>query len=488
MVEVSREHYLVHAGLKADAELQLIHERHPRATSAGALDVAREAFLEAADGSAERAAAGKLLEWQIETQVGRTLAELDERTLAAEARTVVRLPDGREIPYQRASIDMANAVDRDERLAIDDARAAAVAREIAPLRRERLTRERELVEAMEIGDSYIAVFEATSGVSLATLAAQCEALLADTQPMWDDVLPTFLRRAGVPRGDARRADALAVMRATAYDDAFAARDLEPAVRRQLAEAHLSADAHGRIHLDLGEREGKRGRTFCCPVRVPDEVYLVTRPTGGVQDWRSFLHELGHALHFANMSAALPFEDRYLGDNSVTECFAMLFDHLLHDPGWLARYSALPPHRMRDFLTQMAFEELQFLRRYAAKLLYELELYGSDTAWSSLPERFVERMTAATGFQYHAADAFVDVDPRFYAARYLRAWQLQGALAEHLRNRFDEDWFRNPEGGAYLVGQLMAEGQHLDATGLLARETGDALSFGPVVRAVEQRLA
>jgi hypothetical protein len=53
---------------------------------------------------------------------------------------------------------------------------------------------------------------------------------------------------------------------------------------------------------------------------------------------TLLHELGHALHFANMRRALPFEFRWLGDNSVTEGYAMLFDHRLKDRGWLSRYS------------------------------------------------------------------------------------------------------------------------------------------------------
>ena len=43
-----------------------------------------------------------------------------------------------------------------------------------------------------------------------------------------------------------------------------------------------------------------------------------------------MHELGHALHFAYARAELPFEYRWLGDNSVTEGYAMLFDHRMQD--------------------------------------------------------------------------------------------------------------------------------------------------------------
>src|SRR5438093_11243017 len=90
----------------------------------------------------------------------------------------------------------------------------------------------------------------------------------------------------------------------------------------------------RSVLDTGEREGKRSLGFCSPVRVPAEVYLVLRPHGGQTDWNTFLHELGHALHFAYMRPDLAFEYRWLGDNSITEGYAMLFDHSMKDRGWL----------------------------------------------------------------------------------------------------------------------------------------------------------
>ena len=133
---------------------------------------------------------------------------------------------------------------------------------------------------------------------------------------------------------------------------------------------IDATAKGRIIFDVGEREGKRSRAFCSPVRVPDEVYLVLRPHGGQSDYNTFLHELGHALHFGYASADYPFEFRWLGDNSVTEAYAMLFDHRMQDKGWLARYTRLGQNRVPRFLRTAGIEELHFLRRYTAKLLYE----------------------------------------------------------------------------------------------------------------------
>ena len=144
--------------------------------------------------------------------------------------------------------------------------------------------------------------------------------------------------------------------------------------------------------------------------------------------------------------------------------------------------------MDRFLRAAGFEELHFLRRYCAKLLYELSLYGGDVPWDSLPDLYVHTLSGATTFRYRRADAFVDVDPRFYSARYLRAWQLQALLAETLRERFNEDWYRNPAAGPWVVGQLFGEGQRELASELAERVAGKPLSFAPLARAVEGMLA
>jgi hypothetical protein len=210
-----------------------------------------------------------------------------------------------------------------------------------------------------------------------------------------------------------------------------------------------------------------------------------RPHGGQTDYQTLLHELGHALHFAYTRADLPFEYRWVGDNSVTESYAMLFDHLMQNPGWLLRYSGLGKRDLPPFLRAAALEELQFLRRYCAKLIYEVQLYGGQLSWDLMPDLYVETLSEATSFRYRRADAFIDVDSRYYAARYLRAWQLGALLAEALTERFNEDWYRNPQAGPWIVEGLFAEGQRELADEIAQRVAGRSLSFGPVIKAVER---
>ncbi|HUF28977.1 MAG TPA: hypothetical protein VMM18_18490 [Gemmatimonadaceae bacterium] len=488
MQEVSREYYLAHAGHKATAELRPIYERHAAVLDDEALAMAVDAFRGASEGGEERRSARLLLEWLVDAQASRLLAAEDEREIAWESSAVVRLSDGRTIPYQRAAIEIANATDRGERLMVDEARAALVERELAPLKQERLEREKDFVESLDLAPGYIATFEALSGIDLGALAPECEAFLRDTQAMWDDVHPEFVRRGlGIEPREATRADALALMRAREFDQYFPGDRMEGAVRRQHREMGIDPDAAGRIRFDIGEREGKRSRAFCAPVQVPHEVYLVLRPHGGQTDYTTFLHELGHALHFAYIRPDLPFEYRWLGDNSITESYAMLLDHRMQDGGWLMRYTELDRRSAESYLRAAAFEELQFLRRYAAKLLYEVRLYSGDVPWDSLPDLYVDTLSGATSFRYRRADAFVDVDPRFYAARYLRAWQLQALIADTLVERYDQDWWRNPRAGPWMMQALFSEGQRELAGELAERIAGRALSFAPLVRAVERNI-
>jgi len=489
MEMISRESYLAYAGLKKTAELQPIYEKYGDILGEEALDLTLDAFRSTAQDTDDRRSAQALLEWEIETQAAKPLAGLDEREIEWENSAVIHSPDGRVIQYQAAPIEIANTSDRALRLALDQARAKLVKEEHAPMRLERLQREKEYIESLGIDGDYNASFEAVTGISLDALATSCERFLRDTESMWDDTLPGVLKKSlGIKASQAKRADALALFRASEYDDAFPGNEMETVMRRQVSEMGIDPTADGRIIFDVGEREGKRSRAFCSPVRVPEEVYLVLRPHGGQSDYNTFLHELGHALHYGYASPDYPFEFRWLGDNSVTESYAMLFDHRMQDSGWLLRYTSLGSNRVGSFLRTAGFEELHFLRRYCAKLIYERALYSGEVRWSELPDLYVSLLSKATGFEYDAADAFVDVDPRYYSARYLRAWQLQSVLNEELTARFDVDWFRNPSAGPWMIGELFAQGQLDNAEEIASRVGAGTLSIQPLIRKIESLLA
>lgn len=469
--ELGRESYVTGAGLAAEAHFEEIFERYADLAGTEAADAAR--------------AVPALYAWVVDNGVGRAVAALEDRLHAWEASATVTLPDGTPLPFQRVAVEIANAAERGRRLALDAARRAVLAEPTA-LRAERLARERALVEGLGLGD-FVAARGALAGIDLDALATDCAAFLRRTADLYREALGERLRRRlGLRPEEAERADAAYLFRGADFDDAFPAEGLVPTARRQVGEMGLDAEAGGRIHYDTAERERKRPRAFCAPVRVPEEVYLVIRPFGGASDYGAFWHELGHALHFSHAAASLPFEHRWLGDNSVTEGFAMLFEHQIAAPAWLRRYAPLARERLGAFVRDQAFAKLAVVRRYAAKLRYELELFRAPRldAGAAL---YVEALTDATRFRYAGEDYLLDLDDGFYAARYLRAWQLEAGLAALLTARFDEDWFRNPRAGPF-VAALMARGQRDDAAALAAEVLGGPLDFGPLAASCEAGLA
>jgi hypothetical protein len=469
--ELGLESYRAGAGLLEATHFQEIYARHPGVVTDDAIEAARDSRA--------------LLEWVVECRVGREAAALDDRLHAWEASALVVTLDGDRMPYQSVAVAIANEPGRERRRSLDRARREAQG-EPAAIREDRLARERELVERL-LGDGYVAARSKLSGIDLEALARSSAEFLAATADMYRDVLHERLRRElEVAPADAERSDSAYLFRGARYDDVFTAADLVPLARKQVAQLGLDAEAVGRVRFDLEDRARKRARAFCAPVRVPDEVHVVIRPHGGYPDYRAFWHELGHALHFANTDRSLDFEARWAGDNSVTEAYAMLFEHMLSEPSWLRRYTGLSGERLERFVQEQAFALLASVRRYAAKLCYEIELFRAG-ALREGSRRYVPILTEATGFRYFEEDALLDLDDGFYAARYLRAWELEALLADWLREKFDEDWYRNPRAGPVVL-DLLSRGQSQDAAALAESVTGAPLSFLPLKRACEAALA
>ncbi len=273
--------------------------------------------------------------------------------------------------------------------------------------------------------------------------------------MYREVLAWYLSRwVGAPPREARRHDLVRVFRAPELDRVMPPDALREAAEAPIRRMGIDPAAAGRIRVDDEPRPAKTPRAFVTALRIPDEIILVVRPGGGPDDYAAYLHELGHALHFAYTDSNLPVEYRRLGDSSVTEAFAFLQDGQLRERGWLKRFVGVG--QPADVLRFTAFHKLWFLRRYAAKLEYELFLHAEGPGARSR-DAYRDLLSAATLVEWPAELYLADTDPFFYAARYLRAWIFEAQLRGLLRERFDEEWYRNDRSGPFLLS-LWRQGQ------------------------------
>ena len=80
-----------------------------------------------------------------------------------------------------------------------------------------------------------------------------------------------------------------------------------------------------------------------------------------------------------------------------------------------------------------------VRRYSAKLLYEIEFHQADDP-TQLSNRYVEILGDALKIEPAATDYLGDMDSSFYVTGYLRSWAFEAQFRTHLRERFGMDWF------------------------------------------------
>jgi hypothetical protein len=477
IAELDEEAYLHFAGLKETYDLSPIYERHERLTS---LDSALGLRGAALDGGTRRTR--ELWRFASEQYLGNFVREEAERVAALEA-TLTATVDGEEIPYRMLPPRLMNEPDRATRERLERARNELTEEHLNGLHQqaaEVVHRETARLEAPTYTELYRGF-----GFPLDDLAEQCRSFLDSTERLWEDAGDRLLRqRIGMGLAEAERWDVSRAWRGAGWDDAFPKDRMVPALEATLADLGVDLRSQSNVELDLDERPNKDPRAFCVPIEVPDRVILVIKPQGGPDDWRALFHEAGHTEHFACTSPALAMEEKRLGDNAVTEGWAMLLEHLTIDPAWLDRRLDVP--RPYAFAAEGATQLLWLVRRYSAKLLYELEFHAAPDV-TALRPRYVELLSDALKVTPSDTDYLADMDDGFYAVGYLRAWAFEAQLRAYLREKFGNAWFTRRDAGS-LLRELWGEGQKPTADELLHEVSGEALELEAVADRVREALA
>ncbi len=468
------EVYLHFAGHKEALELEPIYERHADLTT---LDACRRLEQAAAEGLC----GVELWRFACEGYIG-DAGRADEEELAGLEASLEATVDGETIPFRLLRMATSNEPDRERRWRLERARVELVEERLNPIYMR--ATERLRANAVELGaETYRALYERL-GFPLAELGEECRRLLAETEDLYvASAEKLFRTRLGIGLDDATRPDLLRLLRATDWDTGFPAAAMLPALTGTLADLGIDLAAQRNVELDVEPRPLKSPRAFCAPIEVPGRVVLVINPMGGPDDWHALFHEAGHTEHYAHTSGDLVLEARRLGDYAVTEGWAALLERVVDEPLWLAR--RLDFGRPDEFADQAAAIHLYIARRYAAKILYELELHGGAPL-DQMRARYVELLADATKVAPSSADYLADVDSGFYASAYLRSWAFEAQVREFLRDEFGTSWFARREAGS-LLRELWNEGQRLTAEEMVRDVTGSDLDLDALVARVRERV-
>ena len=328
--------------------------------------------------------------------------------------------------------------------------------------------------------------EELKGIDLHELSTVLEQTSAAQTPSYEPLRERWLDRIlGGEREDEPSSYHVAyVRRMSPLADMYTKERAVPVCLETLEKIGFDLAAESRIKLDLDDRPQKSPRACVIAADPPEVVHLITRAQGGIHDYQAFLHEAGHALHYAGCDPALPYTFRLLSrDHALTEIYSFIVESITREPGWHAQHFSLDAETARDHAESTRFLEAVLFRRYAAKLQFELEFWDRFPADGGTSAGYSERLTAATGIHYPSENFLTDMDAGFYSADYLRAWIRTAQLREHLVAEVGENWWRSPETGDRLRA-LFREGTRPTSEEIAGRIGYEPLDTGPLVRELQ----
>jgi len=477
--ERSEEARAVRVGEKETSEQAAIVARYGDLFSRDQLGALRDAE-ESADEPDERERIYRLRKTCEEGLISAELVEKEDALENAELASKVVF-HGEEMPLRAAQAKLAiltGYADREELgdLAVDSS---------AKLNDDRS----ELLQAIEALSAElsgepdpVARSEDEKRISLRQLAN----VLADAAALFDDVYRSqrekwFDRLLGPERAQQPASSHAAYMRRLSpLEHVYTKERATEICLATLTALGFDLAADPNIRPDLEDRPQKTPRACVIASDPPKVVHLITRAQGGLHDYQAFLHEAGHALHYAGVEPTLPYTFRRISrDHALTEIYSYIVEEISYEPEWHALHFGLSDAEAHENAQATMFMNSLLFRRYTAKLHHEIDFWSRFPSDGGTPEGYAERLGEATGLRYRWENYLSDMDAGFYSADYLRAWIRNAQLREHLVEQVGEDWWRRPQTGE-LLRDLFREGAKPTSEEVAERIGYNPLDVRPLV--------
>jgi hypothetical protein len=437
--------------------------------------------------SAEEGAEGdeheRIFRLRLECEAGVADQELSERKDDLEnAILAARVTfQDEEMPLRTAQAKLAVLPDYAERDELGELQADASA-EFNEGRRELIRDENALAGELSGITDPVARNEEEKGISLRDLAERLKRASDESVGAYAGLRDRWFERLlGDEREERPSAFHVSYMRRLSPLEATYTKDRAVEVCMEtLSKLGFDLANDSRIRLDLDDRPQKSPRACVIAADAPEVVHLITRAQGGLHDYQAFLHEAGHALHYAGCDPNLPYTFRNLSrDHALTEIYSFILEAISREPGWHSEYFGLSDEEAQRNAEATTFLEALLYRRYAAKLLFELDFWGRFNEDGGTPDGYSEKISDATGVYYRSDNYLADMDAGFYSADYLRAWIRSAQLRHYLVKEFGSDWWRSEQTGEFLRG-LFSEGTRPASEEIAARIGYDPLDTDPLV--------
>jgi hypothetical protein len=405
--------------------------------------------------------AQRLRFYLIEAIVNSEIAAFEDELRDFEQNGSAEL-DGAEVPYSDLLKRLAVTSDAGER--------RQVASLLPPLietsgvfRKEISKRRNKLYQGWGFQD-YADFYAQREGLDLLAVAESAEALLAESQALYDSLFkivaesylemePRKVRFTALPH----------LVQGTAFEGAFPSGERIRRLKGLFRGLGLNIDE--QPDLDRLERPGKVLRAFAVPVLLPDDVKVSVNPTGaGVRDGNKVVYAIGEALVYS-MSEHDGLEDGYLVNEPAQSAMAWLPRFVLDEPGWIQANVKADGFSIEEYLVFRAFLSLYEARFMAGMIKFELVNYrGVEDPF----KEFNAIMRQATGARLSTNDAARALEflSQLSVASRFHGLLVASGVRAHFRESLGQDWYAEGKAGAALSG-LFKQGGKLTIKGIAA---------------------
>jgi hypothetical protein len=286
------------------------------------------------------------------------------------------------------------------------------------------------------------------------LTEACEGFLRSTEGVAKDLGGWILQRhSGERSRDVSLHDVLSLIHAPWFASAFPRGEMFRTCQRWAEQLRLDLRAGGCVRVDDDDRPAKPLGARAVAVDPPHEVHLCVLPALGPGALRDLLAALGRALLRAGPPPDAPPEDLWLSEAGLDHACEGLFAFLLLDRSWTKRCAHAD--LSRDDERAIAVAHLFEARIHAARALASREAHvtGFSARAGAASRDLFQR---ACGAVLPAGLALRDLDPWLESFAELRGRAFAASVWRNLRERYDEDFWRNPRAGAAMQA-LFARG-------------------------------
>jgi len=338
--EAAEEFRAVRVGEKETSEQATIVARHADLFTREQLEALRAAEADAADPDERE----RLYRLRRTCEAGIVDAELAAREDAlANALLAARLTfDGEEMPLRTAEAQLAVLPEYARREQLGE-----LVRELDASfneqRRELLAARDELDAGLSGEPDAVARNEAEKQISLRELEGVLRRAAEEVSEAYERLCGRWFERLlGPERAELPTSDHVRWLRRLSPLESTYPKERSVEVCVETVRAlGFELEAIPNIRLDLEDRPQKSPRACVIAADPPEIVHLITRAQGGLSDYQSFLHEAGHALHYAGCDPRLPWTFRALSrDHALTEIYSYIVEAVSREPGWHALHFGL----------------------------------------------------------------------------------------------------------------------------------------------------